>query len=193
MSAVPTARTAARERKERAPAPGWVIDRRVYGTMSFMAFMEPRAFTTELEVRFPEVDSYGVVWHGHYILYFEVARNGLCAAAGLTPAEALAAGYKVPITRVALDLKRPARLDDRLEVSVRLLPSGTAKLVMSYEIRKLPARELLASGTTEQVLLNPAGELLLTLPAPVRVLVERVMAFQRGEGNLTGEKILAAR
>lgn len=152
--------------------------------------MTERAFTTSFEVRFPEVDSYGVVWHGHYVAYFEVARNALCAAFGLTPAEALAHGYKVPITRVEMTLKRPAKLDDRLEVSAVLAPSSTAKLEMTYEIRRLPGRTLLATGSTEQVILNPSGELLVTLPAPVRTLVARVLAFQRGDAEPDATKIL---
>lgn len=150
----------------------------------------PRPFTVSFDVRFPEVDSYGVVWHGHYILYFDVARNALCAAGGLTPAQALAMGYKVPITRVTLDLKRPARLDDRLEVSALLREAPAAKLTMDYEIRRLPGRELLATGSTEQVILSPGGELLLTLPAPVKSLVGRILAFQRGEDALREEKAL---
>lgn len=143
-----------------------------------------RAFKTELEVRFPEVDSYGVVWHGHYVQYLELARNALCAAGGLSPARALQAGYKVPITRFSLELKRSARLEDRLEVAALLRPPETAKLVMEYVIRRLPERELLATGSTEQVILNPQGELLLTLPAPVRALVARILAYQSGEEEL---------
>lgn len=152
--------------------------------------MTARIFTTSFEVRFPEVDSYGVVWHGHYVLYFEVARNALCAAFGLTPAEALAHGYKVPITKVEMSLKRPAKLDDRLEVSAVLASAETAKLVMAYEIRRQPERTLLATGSTEQVILDPTGQLLLTLPAPVKTLVARVHAFQRGEAEPDATKIL---
>jgi len=152
--------------------------------------MSDRAFSISFDVRFPEVDSYGVVWHGHYVQYLEVARNALCAAFGLTPGDALAHGYKVPITKVSLDLKRPARLDDRLVVSARLAPPETAKLAMSYEIRRAATGELLATGLTEQVLLNPAGELLLTFPTAVRTLVERVLAFQRGEMEPDPSKIL---
>ena len=154
--------------------------------------MTPRRFTVSFEVRFPEVDAYGVVWHGHYLAYFEVARNALCAAAGLTPAEALAAGYKVPITRADLAVKHPARLDDALLVAATLRPPEMAKLVMDYEVRRLPLGELLATGTTEQVTLNPAGELLLGFPAPVKKLVERILDYQRGEAELSGEKILPA-
>ena len=152
--------------------------------------MTTRAFTTSFEVRFPEVDSYGVVWHGHYALYFEVARNALCAAFGLSPADALAHGYKVPITRVEMNLKRSAKLDDLLEVSAVLAPPATAKLSMSYEVRRLPGRTLLATGATEQVILSPGGELLLTLPAPVKTLVARVLAYQRGEKGPDPAKIL---
>ncbi|MBL8112368.1 MAG: acyl-CoA thioesterase [Acidobacteria bacterium] len=148
-----------------------------------------RSYTVELEVRFPEVDSYGVVWHGHYVQYFEVVRNALSAAAGITPRQALEAGYKVPITGFGLNLKRPARLDDRLEVAVTLREPRTAMLVMDYEIRKLPERTLLVTGHTQQVFLSPKEELLLTLPGPVKTLVARILTFQSGGGELTGEAI----
>jgi acyl-CoA thioester hydrolase len=149
----------------------------------------PRPFRVELDVRFPEVDAYRVVWHGNYVLYCEVARNALCASAGFTPAEALAYGYRVPITRFDVSVRRPARLDDRLEVSCTLHPPETAKLEMDYEVRRLPDRLLLATAFTQQVLLSPADELLLTFPRPVKELVARILAFQAGERELTGEKI----
>lgn len=148
-----------------------------------------RPFAVDFDVRFPEVDSYGVVWHGNYVLYMEVARNALCAAAGLTPAEALAAGYKVPITRVEVSLKKPARLDDRLEVSAWLVSPETAKLHMTYVVRRHPGLEILATGTTEQVILNPRGELLLSFPTAVKVLVERILAHQRGELDFPAPRI----
>ncbi len=149
----------------------------------------PRPFRVELDVRFPEVDAYRVVWHGNYVLYCEVARNALCAAAGLTPAEALACGYRSPITRFEFALRRPARLDDRLEVSCTLRPPATPKLEMDYEVRRLPDRLLLATAFTQQVLLSPADELLLTFPKLLKELVGRILAYQRGERELTGEKI----
>ena len=38
---------------------------------------------THLKVRFCEVDLYQVVWHGHYLSWFEVARNELASRFGL--------------------------------------------------------------------------------------------------------------
>ncbi len=148
----------------------------------------PRAWKVAFEVRFPEVDSYGVVWHGHYVEYLELCRNALCRAGGLSPAETLAAGYKAPITKVSLDLKRPARLEETLEVSCLLAPPRVARLEMDYEIRRLPGRELLGTGHTEQVILSPEGELLLTLPRPVKVLVERILAWQDGTLELPAKE-----
>ena len=139
----------------------------------------------EVDVRFPEVDSYGVVWHGHYVLYFEIVRDALCTAGGFSPSQGLALGYKVPITRFEAQVKRPALLDDRLELSCVLRPPETAKLEMEYEVRRAATRELLATGFTQQVFLNPQGELMLTFPMQVRGLVERVLAFHRGEAELT--------
>ena len=154
-----------------------------------MSDARPRPFRVELDVRFPEVDAYRVVWHGNYVLYCELARNALCAAAGLTPAEALARGWRVPITRFDVKVRRPARLDDRLEASCTLRPPETAKLEMDYEVRRLPDRLLLATGFTQQVILSPGDELLLTFPKPVKELVGRILACQRGERELTGERI----
>lgn len=143
-----------------------------------------RPFRVTFDVRFPEVDSYGVVWHGHYVQYLELCRNALCQAGGLSPGELLAAGYKAPITSVSLSLKRPARLEETLEVSGILVPPRIARVEMEYEIRKLPERVLLGTGRTEQVILAPSGELLLTFPRPVKALVERILAYQEGRLEL---------
>ena len=40
---------------------------------------------SRLKVRFCEVDSYQMVWHGHYITWFEVGRNELASRFGLDP------------------------------------------------------------------------------------------------------------
>jgi hypothetical protein len=48
---------------------------------------------------------------------------------------------------------------------------------------------LLATGFTQQVLLSPKDELLPTFPRVVKELVGRILAYQRGERELTGEKI----
>ncbi len=138
-----------------------------------------RGLTLEIPVRFAECDPYGVVWHGHYVLYLEHAREALTGKFGFSAARALEMGYKVPITRMELKYRAPAMPDQTIRVTARLRPPSVARFVMDYEIRS-ETGNLLASATTEQVVLNAAGELLLTLPSGLRALCASILEYQDG-------------
>jgi acyl-CoA thioester hydrolase len=120
---------------------------------------------------------YGVVWHGHYVLYLEHAREALTGRFGFTAARALEMGYRVPVTRMELRYRAPARPDQRIHVTARLRAPNVARLVMDYEVRS-ETGELLVSAETEQVVVNTEGELLLTLPAGLRALTTSILEFQ---------------
>jgi acyl-CoA thioester hydrolase len=136
-----------------------------------------RGYTIEIPVRFAECDSYGVVWHGHYALYLEEVRDRLTSQFGFTPATALALGYRVPVTRMEIRYRAPARPDETIRATARLRPPGAARLILDYEIRNARG-DLLASAETEQVVVRADGELLLTLPAGLRRLTEQILASQ---------------
>jgi len=78
-----------------------------------------RGYTIEIPVRFAECDSYGVVWHGHYALYLEEVRDRLTSRFGFTPATALALGYRVPVTRMEIRYRAPARPDETIRATAR--------------------------------------------------------------------------
>ena len=136
-----------------------------------------RGLTLDVPVRFAECDPYGVVWHGHYVLYLEHAREALTGKFGFTAARALEMGYKVPITRMELKYRWPARPDQTIRVTARLRPPSVARFVVDYEIRDETGR-LLVSAVTEQVVLNAEGELLLTLPSGLRALCASILEYQ---------------
>lgn len=146
-------------------------------TASVRATEPLRGHTIDVPVRFAECDPYGVVWHGHYVLYFEHAREALTGRFGFSAARALEMGYKVPITRMELKFRAPARPDQVVRVTARLRPPSVARLVMDYEVRS-ETGDLLASGETEQVVLNGSGELLLTLPSGLRALCTSILEYQ---------------
>ncbi|HEY3173505.1 MAG TPA: acyl-CoA thioesterase [Thermoanaerobaculia bacterium] len=133
--------------------------------------------TLDIAVRFAECDPYGVVWHGHYALYLEEVRDRLTARFGFTPAKALALGYRVPVTRLEIQYRAPARPDGLVRATARLRPPDTARFVLDYELRG-ESGDLLARAETEQVVVNADGELLLTLPAALKRLVAEIIAFQ---------------
>ena len=131
-----------------------------------------------IPVRFAECDPYAVVWHGHYALYLEQVRESLTARFGFTAAKALTMGYRVPITRMEIRYRLPARPDTTIRATARLRPPEVARFVLDYEIRSEPQGELLATAETEQVVLNRDWELLLTLPAGLRRMAEEILRYQ---------------
>jgi acyl-CoA thioester hydrolase len=131
----------------------------------------------EIPVRFSECDLYGVVWHGRYAIYLEEIRNAACAKYGWSVAAARERGYLVPVTRMELSYKSPARMDTRIRVTARFRPPTVAKLVVDYQIYSTEGK-LLTEAVTEQVLTRLDGELLLSLPDAVRVLVDRLLKDQ---------------
>jgi len=133
--------------------------------------------TLDIPVRFAECDPYGVVWHGHYALYLEEVRDRLTSRFGFTPAKALALGYRVPVTRLEIRYRAPARPDGLVRATARLRQPDAARLIVDYELRG-EAGELLARAETEQVVVNADGELLLTLPAALKRLAAEILAFQ---------------
>ena len=131
-----------------------------------------------IPVRFAECDQYSVVWHGHYALYLEQVRESLTAKFGFTATKALSLGYRVPITRMEIRYRLPARSVTQIRVAARLRRPEVARLVIDYEIRSEPDGVLLATAETEQVVINREGELLLRLPAALRELVEKILRYQ---------------
>ena len=152
--------------------------------MSVRARPEPvalRGETVVIPVRFAECDSYGVVWHGHYALYLEQAREAMTGRFGFTAARALTMGYRVPITRMEIRYRLPALADTRIRVTARLRPPQLARLVVDYSVSEAEeSGRVLATAETEQVVVNAEGELLVTLPRALSELVRRILEYQEG-------------
>jgi acyl-CoA thioester hydrolase len=127
----------------------------------------PRAFIedkTIILVRFNEVDSLHIVWHGHYANYFEEGRRAFGRRLGIDYPTFIEQRIAVPVIRLELNFLTPARLADTLVVTTRLLKSDSARLDFDYEIRRETGDALLATGNTSQVFTTPAGELILNWP-----------------------------
>jgi acyl-CoA thioester hydrolase len=132
-----------------------------------------------IPVRFAECDAYGVVWHGHYALYLEQAREALTARFGFTATRALSMGYRVPITRMEIRYRLPVFADSFVLVTARLRPPDVARFLLDYEVRG-ESGDLLASAETEQVVVKASGELLVTLPDGLRKMADAILEFQKG-------------
>lgn len=124
------------------------------------------SYTTEVVVRFNEADPLGIVWHGHYVRYFEDGREAFGQAFGLSYLDVYKQGFSVPIVKVQCDYKKSLRYGDKMIIETTFTPSVAAKLLFSYKIFNAATRELVATGSTLQVFLDlEKEELQLVNPA----------------------------
>lgn len=120
---------------------------------------------TNFKVRFSEVDSMHIVWHGVYVRYFEDGREAFGREfEGLGYMDIYASGYTTPIVDVQLQYKSPLRVNDSASVEVRYIDTEAAKICFEYIIRDDKDGRVVATGSTTQVFLDAEGELQLLSP-----------------------------
>ena len=117
-----------------------------------------------IDIRFSEVDSMGIVWHGSYAVYFEDAREVFGKKYGLEYLRIYDNGYYAPLTELHFNYKRPLKYQDRARVVVTYHPSDAAKIVFDYEIFDLATNELMVTGHSVQVFLDKEFQLVWTTP-----------------------------
>ena len=130
----------------------------------------------EMLVLFFDVDSMDVVWHGHYVKYFEVARCALLERIGHNYQQMRDAGYAWPIIDVQLRYMRGARFNQRIVVRADLV-EWENRLKINYLIRDAETGERMTRGSTVQVAVEIASrEMLLASPRVFVDAVERALA-----------------
>ena len=115
---------------------------------------EPTRHVTAIEVRYAETDQMSVVHHANYIVWFELARTGLCALSGYHYADIEKMGYLLMVTGVEVRYRRPARYGDVVKVVCWNERLGSRGLRFAYEVRK--DGEVLVTGATDHIWVESA-------------------------------------
>lgn len=125
----------------------------------------PYNFESSVQVQFHEVDSLNIVWHGHYIRYFELGREAFGEKYGMGYRALRAHNTAVPVVSVHCEYKRPLTYGDHAIIKAYFIESMSAKVIFEYEIFHAETKDLIAVGRTEQVFTKPeTGELILLFP-----------------------------
>jgi acyl-CoA thioester hydrolase len=111
------------------------------------AMPEPRELTpsarpllegaVRVRARYSECDPMGFVHHAVYPVWMEMARTELLRVSGVSYRDMEDADILLVIVKLECRYKRPARYDDDLLVSAKVIGGGRAKLVHAYEVRKV--------------------------------------------------------
>lgn len=117
-----------------------------------------------IDIRFNEVDSMHIVWHGSYAIYFEDAREEFGAKYGLEYLRMYENGFYTPLTELHFNYKRPLKYQDRVRVVITYRPTSAAKIIFDYEIFDLKTNELMVTGYSVQVFLDKDFQLVWCTP-----------------------------
>jgi acyl-CoA thioester hydrolase len=91
-------------------------------------------FSTNVRVRYGETDQMGVVYHGNYASYFEIARTEWLRNLGVTYKELENKGIMLPVISLFFNFIKSAKYDDVLTIIVILKKNPLVKIEFDYEI-----------------------------------------------------------
>lgn len=121
--------------------------------------------TKRFEIRFSEVDSLKIVWHGSYPLYFEDAREEFGKKYGLGYMTIFSNGCYAPLVELSFKFKRPLVYEMKPEIKVTYVPTEAAKIIFDYEISDPESNgEIIATGRSVQVFTDHSHQLLWENP-----------------------------
>ena len=99
-------------------------------------------------MRYGETDQMGVVYYGNYAQYLEQGRTEWLRELGFSYRWMEENKVKLPVIKLVIDYKLPARYDDEIFVTTTLRKLPTIKIEFDYEIHNAQGELLVTASTT---------------------------------------------
>jgi acyl-CoA thioester hydrolase len=133
----------------------------------------PRAFSLPVRVYYEDTDAAGVVYYANYLRFMERARTEWLEALGF-PLAAFerAHGAVFVVHRVTIDYRRPAALNDALDVTVEVLDRGGSRLVLRQAVRR--GGDTLTDATVHLACVDAVSMRPRRMPAPLAAVLEKM-------------------
>ncbi len=122
---------------------------------------------THIDVRIyvEDTDAGGIVYHANYLRYMERARTEMMRELGVTK-PALSGGVQIVVSRVELDYRRSAHLDDLLSVSSSLLKLSASTMLIEQRVER--DGEVLVEALIKAVCVSSETHKPVRIPKPMR-------------------------
>lgn len=127
----------------------------------------PDSCRIDLRVRYAEVDPMGALHHSRYWVYFEMGRTELLRSAGVSYRDLERAGVFFVVARCSARFRAPARYDDLLTLTTRIVRMGQVKIDHAYELHRKEDGLLLATAETTLACVGPDGGV-IPIPESIR-------------------------
>lgn len=113
---------------------------------------------SRVKVRYAETDQMGVAYYANYLVWFEVGRSQFCVDCGFSYRDMeRETGLYMIVAEAYCRYMAPARYEDELIVTTRVIQVSRRTLRFGYEITRDSDGARVARGETLHVLMTPEG------------------------------------
>lgn len=130
-------------------------------------------------MRYAETDQMGVVYYGVYAQYFEVGRVESLRDLGIRYRALEEEGIMLPVRRLEVNYKAPARYDDWLTIETTVQEMPQTRILFAHRILN-EANQVLCTGTVELVFVDALSRRPRMAPAEV---LDALKPYFSGEPN----------
>ena len=126
---------------------------------------------------YAEVDQQGVVFHGHWLAYFDDAMTRFVDWLGHPPKVVFFSTFDVMVVKATLEWQGPAGFDDEVDIAVVPRRIGTASFELTYTatVAARPA----CTGTVTYVSVKPGTAESCPIPDGIRSRLAELLAAGR--------------
>ena len=131
-------------------------------------------FSTTIRVRWMEGDAQGIVFNGAYLDYLEIAQAEYFRNLGFSIYQIAKSGYfDSAVVKTTLEFKRPAKIDQLIDLYTRVVSIGTTSITLDLEIYPKSSDQMLTSIQAVYVGYNSKTGETRVVPEAIRTLVNQ--------------------
>ncbi|MGH9038673.1 MAG: acyl-CoA thioesterase [Acidimicrobiia bacterium] len=123
---------------------------------------------------YADVDQQGVVFHGHWLAYFDDAMTRFVDWLGFPPKATFAGHFDVMVVKASLEWSGPAGFDDEVDIEVEPVRLGTASFDLRYTASVAGAT--VCTAVVTYVSVTPGTPQATPIPEDVRAKLEAQLA-----------------
>ncbi len=127
---------------------------------------------TQIRVRYAETDQMGVVHHGNYATYLELARIEWLESLGVSYKKMEEQGVMLPVHTMQFEFKKSAFFDDNLTIVTILREKPRARIIFDFEIYNQD-QELLTKASVTLVFMDMVRKRPIPCPDYLLALMEK--------------------
>lgn len=116
-----------------------------------------------------------VVYHTHYLDYFEASRTEALRDLGVRYRDIESSGIIMPVVSVSVEYHRPAHYDDLLHVDAHFPSVPSVRVPIAYTVRPADADTPLVTGHTDLCFMDAERRRPIRIPDAIRDAFAAVM------------------